>query len=150
MSAHHLQTEIDIAAPPDRVWAVLTDFAAYPDWNPFIRSIRGVPEQGARLVVRIQPNGARSMTFRPTILTLARHRALCWLGHLLVPGVFDGEHCFTILPIAQGQVLFRQSEEFRGILVPILKAGLDRDTKRGFEDMNFALKAQAEALARQG
>jgi hypothetical protein len=100
MRSHHLQTEIDIAATPDRVWSILTDFSAYPDWNPFIRSIRGVPEQGARLVVRIQPSGAKAMTFRPTVLTATRDRELCWLGRLLVPGLFDGEHRFTIQPIA--------------------------------------------------
>ena len=34
-----LRAEIEIAAPPERVWRVLSDFDAYPDWDPFIRSI---------------------------------------------------------------------------------------------------------------
>jgi uncharacterized protein YndB with AHSA1/START domain len=29
-----LGTEVEIAAPPERIWEILTDFAAYPDWNP--------------------------------------------------------------------------------------------------------------------
>jgi len=36
------------------------------------------------------------MTFRPTILKAEPNRELRWLGHLLVPGLFDGEHIFTI------------------------------------------------------
>ncbi|HWC70427.1 MAG TPA: SRPBCC family protein [Actinomycetota bacterium] len=50
-----LRTEIEIDAPPEQVWQVLTDFGAYPDWNPFIRSIEGEPQVGSRLNVRIDP-----------------------------------------------------------------------------------------------
>lgn len=154
MSSHRLESEIDIAAPAERVWAILTDFPAYPDWNPFVRAIRGKPERGASLVVRLQPSGAKGMTFRPTLLAAVRNQELRWLGHLLVPGLFDGEHRFTIEPIAGGKVRFRQDELFRGMLVPFFKRALDRDTKRGFEEMNRALKARAEgnvaaAIARQ-
>ncbi|MBI4544746.1 MAG: SRPBCC family protein [Gemmatimonadetes bacterium] len=41
-----LYAEIDIEASAERVWQVLTDFAAYPEWNPFMRSISGTLEQG--------------------------------------------------------------------------------------------------------
>lgn len=46
-----LRREIEIDALPERVWAVVTDFAAYPEWNPFIRRISGElqPQGGARM-----------------------------------------------------------------------------------------------------
>ncbi|MGY6277881.1 hypothetical protein [Methylomonas sp. MgM2] len=37
-----------------------------------------------------------------------------------------------------------QNERFGGILVGMMRRSLDRGTKRGFEDMNRALKAQTE------
>jgi len=144
MITHLLQTEIEINAATERVWSVLTDFARYPEWNPFIRSIQGELVRGARLEVRIQPSGAKGMTFRPAVLTADAGRELCWLGHFLFPRIFDGEHRFVIEPIATGRVRFRQIERFSGILVPFFKGSLDRDTKRGFDEMNLALKARAE------
>jgi uncharacterized protein YndB with AHSA1/START domain len=36
-----LVSSIDLAAPPERVWEVLVDFAAFPAWNPFITQAEG-------------------------------------------------------------------------------------------------------------
>jgi hypothetical protein len=61
-----------------------------------------------------------------------------------MPGIFDGEHIFMIDPVAANRVRFTQREVFTGLLVPLLARGLDTDTRRGFEEMNQALKARAE------
>src|SRR5437899_1889011 len=91
-----IESRIDVGAPAERVWMVLTDFAAYPTWNPFITSIEGKLEIGSRPRVRIQPPGKSGMTFRPTIVEVAPPRELRWIGHLFVPGLFDGEHAFHL------------------------------------------------------
>lgn len=139
-----LHAELDIEASPARVWEVLTDFPSLPEWNPFMRRASGSIERGARLEVYLQPSGSSGMTFHPTVLKAEPQRELRWLGSLLVPGLFDGEHSFTIEALDEGRVRFAQHEVFRGILVPLLSRSLDRDTLRGFREMNEALKARAE------
>ena len=139
-----LRSQIEIEAPAARVWQVLTDFAAYPEWNPFIRRVNGRPEVDEQLVVRMRPSGTKGMTFRPTVLKAEPNRQLRWLGHLLMPGLFDGEHVFEIEELDEDRVLFTQREIFRGLLVPLLARSLDRDTQRGFEEMNRALRERAE------
>jgi hypothetical protein len=139
-----LYSEIEIQAPAERVWQLLTDFASFPNWNPFIRRIQGVAKEGQQLEVYIQPSGAKGMTFRPTILTTVPNCELRWVGHLFIPGLFDGEHSFVIERLNENRVQFIQRECFTGLLVPLLANQLDKDTKRGFEDMNRALKEQAE------
>ena len=150
MAIHNLHTEIEIEASAARVWAVLADFVSYPQWNPFIRSVEGVPRQGARLRITIQPSGGRAMRFSPVVLVAEAGRELRWLGRFLIPGLFDGEHSFVIAPLPDGKVRFQQNERFSGILVGLLRAGLERDTRRGFEEMNRALKAKAEQAAKAG
>ena len=78
-----LHTHIEINAPAKRVWEVLTDFASYSQWNPFIRHISGRLAPGERLQTRLAPPGGRAMTFKPKVLTAEPNRELRWLGHLL-------------------------------------------------------------------
>jgi hypothetical protein len=142
----HIRTEIDIAASADRVWDVLRDVAAYPEWNPFIPEITGAIEEGARLQVRLQPPQGKEMRFRPRVLEVAPGRALRWLGHLGVPGLFDGEHRFLIDRVGPNQTRFIQEERFTGLLVPLILRFAGTSTRRGFEAMNSALKLRVEGV----
>ena len=144
-----LHAEIEIDAPAERVWDVLTDFASYPQWNPFIRQISGKPTRGERLQVRIEPPGGQGVTFKPKVLKAEPNRELRWLGRLLVPGLFDGEHSFTIQPLEENRVRFVQREAFKGLLVPLFARSLGTNTQRGFEEMNRALKERAEMAPEQ-
>jgi hypothetical protein len=141
--AKELSHEIEIAAPPDVVWRVLAETDRYGDWNPFIRRLRGELRDGAKLEVEIAPPGGRPMTFKPTVVAAAPGRELRWLGRLLVPGLFDGEHCFFLEALPEGRTRFVQSERFSGLLVGLLGATLSK-TSAGFEQMNRALKVRAE------
>ena len=137
-----IETAIDIAASPAAVWSVLAGFAAYPEWNPFIRKLEGEPRAGTRLSVTAQPPGHREMTFKPTVLVADANRELRWRGRALIPGIFDGEHAMR-LEAVPGGTLFHHEEKFGGILVPLFGSVLEA-TVRGFEQMNAALKSRAE------
>ena len=141
--ALHLTTKIDIEAAPEGVWAVLSDLPSYPSWNPFIREASGTLAAGERLDLTMQPEGGRAMRFRPTVLEAQPGRELRWLGRLVAPGVFDGEHRFAIEPTAGGSRLV-QEERFTGLLVPLLAKGLRKRTLPAFEQMNEAVKERAE------
>lgn len=137
--AHH----IDIDAPPAVVWSHLVDTASYGEWNPFVRQLRGELNTGETLTVRLAPPGCRAVTIKPTVTTAAPERELRWVGHLLVPGLFDGEHGFRLDALPDGRTRLVQFENFRGLLVGLLGATLER-TRVGFEQMNRALKQRAE------
>jgi hypothetical protein len=124
----------------EAVWAELTNTKAFPTWNPFIQSLTGSLEVGARLEVRIAPPGGKPMTFRPTVTAVEANHRLEWLGRLVLPGVFDGRHSFTLSPVAGGTRL-TQAETFTGILV-LLTASTLAKTEEGFRTMNEALRAR--------
>jgi hypothetical protein len=140
-----IHTEINIGAPGPAVWAILTDTAKWPQWNPFMQ-LAGKLAVGERLAVEIKPPGKSAMTFKPIVTKLDPGRELRWLGHLGVRGIFDGEHGFRVVPEDVGRCRFEQFETFGGLLSgPILwMAG--EATRQGFEMMNRAIKARAEIL----
>ncbi|MGF2034904.1 MAG: SRPBCC domain-containing protein [Nostoc sp. CmiVER01] len=141
-----IYTEIEIQASDKQVWNLLTDFASFPHWNLFIRQISGSLSEGAQLTVHFQPPGTDIMIFRPTVITVEANRKLRWLGHFLIPGLFDGEHSFIIEPLGSDRVRFIQQESFHGLLVPLLARRLNIDVRQGFEAMNQTLKTKAECI----
>ena len=140
-----VSAEIEIEAPAERVWQVLTDFAKFPEWNPFIRQMTGEVRTVAPLEVRLEPPGGRAMSFKPKMVNVETNREMRWLGRLLIPGLFTGEHSFSIEALDEKGVRFIQHEKFTGLLVPFMAKSLDKDTKSGFEAMNRALKERAES-----
>lgn len=147
VTVKELRSEIEIQAPAEKVWRVLTDFASFPQWNPFIRRVSGDARAGEQLDVYVQPSGASGFGFKPTVLKVEPNRELRWLGQLWIRGLFDGEHVFLIEPLEEKRVRFTQSEVFNGVLVPLMARSLDTNTRRGFDEMNQALKTRVENTA---
>jgi hypothetical protein len=141
---HRVETQIDINASADRVWAFLMDFPGHARWNPFVRSIAGPATVGASLNVFIQPPGSKGMRFHPTVLTVEPKREFRWKGKFVLPGLFDGEHYFIMEPNSDARLVFRHGELFSGLLVPLFKKSLDGATRQGFVAMNEAIKQEAE------
>ena len=142
---HAAESELDIVAPPSRVWAVLTDFAAYPEWNPTTR-LSGEIKPGA-VIENTQIDGEDRAVFHPLVLVASPDRELRWRGRLWgVPGLLEAEHYFLIQPTADGCEL-TQGERFEGALswVP----STEEQTQR-FLATNLALKARAEQAASFG
>jgi carbon monoxide dehydrogenase subunit G len=76
----NITKELELPAPPDQVWATLTDFSAYPEWNTthvaFPDGTPGAPTQGA--------------TFREKLTIMGMPGEVSWT----VAEVTEGRHLF--------------------------------------------------------
>ena len=142
-----LRSEVTINAPPSESGKLLTDFGSFSNWNPFMQLASGKLAVEEKLVVYLKPPGGMGMSFKPRVLKVEPNREFRWLGHSVMPGIFDGEHIFEIDPVGDASCRFVQHEEFRGILVIPMLAMIGKSTGRGFNEMNQALKARAEDAA---
>jgi len=138
-----IRTETEIDAPPAAVWAVLTGFADYPAWNPFITEASGTLEVGEILTLHMVPGVGRAQTFTPEVRAVRENAELVWLGALRWSWLFSAEHRFTLSEVGSVTRVVH-SEVFRGVLVPLLRRLIDQ-TERDFRTMNAALKDQVES-----
>ena len=140
-----IRSAIEIRAPLDSVWRILTDFSAYPEWNPHIRQVRGTPRVGGRLTIQSRPEGGRTVVLRPMVTTWSPPTELRWRGTFISRFLFSGEHGFKLEELDGTRVRFHQDEMFSGLLVPLYARLRLPKTRDGFAQVNEALRDRAES-----
>ena len=131
-------TQVQIAASPQEVWAVLSDFEAYENWNPFLTSIEGNMAVGETLRIHFASKAFGDMGIYPTVLTVKPDEEFRWKGILFVPGLFDGEHFFKLEP-HKGGTRFVHGESFSGLLLWAFDLNVMKDD---FDAMNQEFLAE--------
>lgn len=130
-----------ILAPPETIWALLTDAPGYPRWNNTIASVEGTIAPGETLTVyaKVSPGGA----FPVEVAEFETPHRMVWTGGMPL-GLFQGKRTFTIEPGADRGVRFSMREEYSGIVAPIIVRSIP-DLQPAFDEFASDLKRAAEA-----
>ena len=142
-----IRSAIEIRAPIETVWQLLTDFDSYPEWNPHIRRMRGKLAEGERIAIYSRPPGGRTIVMRPKVTRWDPPSELRWSATFIFGRLFTGEHGFKLESTGPDRVRFVQDETFSGLLVPLYARLRLSGTRRGFELVSQALRERAEAQA---
>jgi hypothetical protein len=141
--AHEVSTTIEIAATPEKVWAVLADLASYPRWHPVFQAVSGQLAAGSKLTITSTiPASGRTVTVKVTVVTAEPGTELRWVSKLL--GITISERRFLLSPIDGGTSLV-QAETYRGLGPGGSTGKLISRIQATFEAINQAIKQQAEA-----
>jgi hypothetical protein len=146
LAMKELRTEIKINAPAEKVWKILTDLDKYPEWNPFIHHAIGKVESGEKVAITFL-KGKKDMTLHCKVTRLVPNKELSWEYKVIHPGLWYGEHSFTIEPEGDNRARFIDIEVFTGLLIPFRSRDIDTNSRRDFEAMDKALKERAEEPA---
>jgi uncharacterized protein YndB with AHSA1/START domain len=105
-----------IEASPEQVWPVLTDTAAWPDWDSGVREVDGRLALGEKLAIAVEANPGRAFPVKVTVLS-APERMVFRSGMPL--GLFTGERTYTLMPEGTG-TRFTMREEYSGLLAGMI------------------------------
>ena len=134
------RADVTIAAPPEKVWAVLMDTASYPDWNPTFVAVSPPYALGAKISSRVKKPDGAFIDMRPTVKTLRANRELGQAGG--VPGILTYHHKWLLEPVAGGTYV-RQIDVDRGAFLWFWDSSW---VEPAYQRANEALAARVSAL----
>jgi hypothetical protein len=137
---------IEIAATPERVWAVLTDLASYEAWNPVFCKAAGEFTVGNYLTLTtIQPRNGRTMTVKVKVVAATPAAELRWKSSLLL-GLSSSKRAFILGRDGDSGTELTQTGSYQGLFTTFSYQTVGR-IQTSFEAINQAVKEQAEALS---
>jgi hypothetical protein len=139
-------TTLEIAAPADVVWSVLTDFPAYGAWNTALPSLSGDLAVGSTLAMTLDLGG-KGMDVTAEVQTVEPGSGFSWKGHLLAEPIFCGRRAFTVEPLGEARASFRHLESVNGLIVPVFMLAKGKAVAAHHHGFNASIKARAEELA---
>jgi hypothetical protein len=110
-------TAIDIDAPIERVWTVLSDTAGWDSWNPLMKGVKGALRVGEKLSIKFSLDG-RVLPISVELEDVKPNERIAWVGPTLKPArfVFSGRHYFELKKLDGGRTRLIHGEQFRGLI----------------------------------
>jgi uncharacterized protein YndB with AHSA1/START domain len=135
-------SETVIAAQPDDVWEILTDFESWPTWNPDVKwmSIEGEPLPGTDFRWKAGP-----ATIKSRIQEVERPRVIAWTGKTL--GI-SAAHVY-LLNAHDGETAVRTEESYDGVLARLFRGRMQKMLKGSLDAGLQHLKEEAERRSRE-
>jgi hypothetical protein len=138
MKAYSATTNIN--ATPEKIWAILTDAARYPEWDPGMLRLEGRVAPGEKITAYTKASPDRA--FPVTVIEFVPGRKMVWASGMPL-GLFKGERTFTLAPQADGSTEVALREVFTGALLPLIGRSIP-DLTGTFEQFVAGLKKRAE------
>ena len=140
-----IKTDIEIAAPPSKVWAILSDIDNWQQWSPIIKASHGTAAVGSELTIAMigKKEGEDGPVYKPVITELEESKHLRWRAHMLSEFIFTNYKVLDLEQTDSGTRLIHK-EMFKGLLAPIFCGKMEQGVPPMLNSMNKALKDLAE------
>ena len=140
---------VEINAPAELVWQVLTDFSAYPDWNPFTVKAESSLVIGEPVVLYIPQGRSGKLSTQTFVLEICQApNIIAWrlpkMGHKLL---FNAYREQTINSTSATSCTYCTSDTFAGLIAGKIHKSQGAWVQKSFIKMADALKLRCEKMA---
>ncbi len=140
-----IKTEIEISAPPSKVWSIIIDINKWQKWSPIINASQGDASVGSVLSITMigKEEGKDGPKYSPIIIKLDEPSYFHWRAHMLAGFIFTNDKIFELKETSSGTKVIH-TETFKGILTPLFHRQMEKGVTPMLNSMNSALKKLAE------
>jgi hypothetical protein len=144
-----IKTEIEITAPPSKVWSIIMDINNWQEWSPIINDSNGTASVGSKLSITMmsKEEGKDGPKYSPIITELDEPTYFRWRAHMLAGFIFTNDKILELEETNSGTRLTHK-ETFSGLLAPIFCGQMEKGVPPMLNSMNKALKDLAEKQLR--
>ena len=128
-----------IDATPEKVWSVLTDAAAWPDWDSGVTKVDGRLALGEKIAVTVEANPGRSFPVKVTQLSAPAR--MVFVGGMPA-GLFTGTRTYTLAQDGNA-TRFTMREEYTGLMAGMFFRSIP-DLGPSFRQFADGLKHRSE------
>lgn len=134
---------VEIEAPIERVWEVLTDFGRYGEWNPFTTRVETDSEVGSPVDLYVTL-GPLKLWQRERIEVVDPPRLLVWSNRMGHSALLSARREQRLEALSATRCRYLTTDAFTGLLTPVVVLFFGWLVRNGFNTMAAALKERAE------
>jgi hypothetical protein len=140
-----IDKKLDIDAPPEVVWDVITDLKRYPEWNPFVVECHSTlkPGEPIDMQVKIMARPQRQVEW---MLENEPGRKLAYRMKPAPMGALSSYRAHEIEAAGANRTRYRSFFRLQGWLMPVVRGLMGSKLETGFEGMSQGIKRQSEML----
>ncbi|MEV6773450.1 SRPBCC domain-containing protein [Nocardia sp. NPDC051030] len=143
-----IDNTVEIEAPAELVWQVLTDVDNYGEWNPFVPECKTTLEPGTPIDMQVRLVGPKPRAQREYIKT---HTPGSEFSYGMKPaplGLLSSIRQHTLTPLGDGRTRYESHFQLNGPLSVVVGGLMSKALHKGFNGMTDGLKQRAETLVR--
>lgn len=140
LGTESLDVHIDISVPAEKVWEVIINTKAYPEWNPVFIVQQGELNEGHKVTYLVKESESKSAKITSEVVSMVKNQSLNQRGGIW--GVLTFDHSYHLTEIEEGTRLTIH-EEYTGVWVNFWDKG---DIEKQYKKLAIAIKNRANEL----